>query len=78
MGWVNLDHSASVTSGTSAKPDGLFDAGVHTQGYTLSFILADAGIYPYFYRLAPTIMIGFVTVGDATPTPTPTPTLPGR
>lgn len=76
--WTWLDDNHSVTSGTPGFPDGLFDSGIHNNGFTFSFTFNDAGSFPYYCSVhgACCGMVGTVTVGQPTPTPTPTPPLP--
>lgn len=55
-------HGASVTSGTSPSPNGLFDSGIRNTGYTFSYTFTTAGRYDYFCRVEPEMMTGIVEV----------------
>lgn len=70
--WAGNNHSA--TSGTPGNPNGIFDSGIHNNGFTYSFTFTTVGTYAYYCRVHGSMMTGTVTVAAATPTPTPTPT----
>ena len=63
----------SVTSGTPAVPDGMFDSGLQAAGFIFSFTFPSAGTFPYFCTRHGAMMTGTVNVVDASPTPSPTP-----
>src|SRR4051794_40293435 len=41
------NHTSSVTSGLSPKPDGLFDSGIQLRPYTFSYTFTQPGHYDY-------------------------------
>ena len=71
--WKAPNHS--VTSGTPAKPTGLFDSGIHNTNFVFSHTYSDSGTFYYFCQPHGLCcnMIGQVVVAGGTPTPTPTP-----
>jgi plastocyanin len=67
--WFAAGHS--VTSGSNGKANGLFDAGIHSDGYSFSFTFQNPGSYDYFcgphYSMG---MTGIVQVTAAPANPT--------
>ena len=63
--WAFVPRGASVTSGTANHPTGLFDSGIHGQGYTFSYTFTTAGRFDYFCRVEPQMMTGVVEVIDS-------------
>jgi plastocyanin len=60
--WTNDDSTPhTATSGRDSKPDGTFDSSTLAQGKSFSFTFEEAGEYPYFCTLHPT-MVGTVSV----------------
>lgn len=60
--WTNDDSTPhTATSGKDSKPDGTFDSSTLAQGKSFSFTFEEAGEYPYFCTLHPT-MVGTVSV----------------
>ena len=60
--WINDEDSLhTVTSGTPASPDGLFDSGEIDTGVEFTFTFADEGTYPFFCARHD-FMMGVVTV----------------
>lgn len=60
--WTNDDSTPhTATSGKDSKPDGTFDSSTLAQGKSYSFTFEEAGEYPYFCTLHPT-MVGTVSV----------------
>lgn len=52
---------AGVAEGSEAKPDGLFDGDMPNAGAEFSFTFAEAGTYPYFCEIHPS-MTGVIVV----------------
>ncbi|MGI0048471.1 MAG: cupredoxin domain-containing protein [Nitrososphaera sp.] len=60
--WTNDDSTPhTATSGKDSKPNGTFDSSTLAQGKNFSFTFEEAGEYPYFCTLHPT-MVGTVSV----------------
>jgi plastocyanin len=60
--WTNNDTAAhTVTSGTAATPDGIFDSGLFMAGKSFSHTFESPGQYPYYCLVHPW-MAGTVTV----------------
>ncbi|HJS68400.1 MAG TPA: plastocyanin/azurin family copper-binding protein [Nitrososphaera sp.] len=60
--WTNDDSTPhTATSGKDSKPDGTFDSSTLAQGKSFSFTFEEAGEYPYFCTLHPT-MVGTVSL----------------
>jgi plastocyanin len=66
--WFGPGHS--VTSGTDGKADGLFNAGIHSDGFTFSFTFQNPGTYNYF--CGPHYSMGMVGVVQVTAAANPT------
>ena len=45
--WIG-DHNHSVTSGTEATSNGIFNSGIHTNPFTFSFTFPNTGTFEYF------------------------------
>ncbi len=61
--WTNKDNMThTVTSGTPAAPDGVFDSGDMANGATFSYTFNTKGTFKYFCRSHPTAMQGTVIV----------------
>jgi plastocyanin len=62
----------STTSGTPGNPDGMWDSGLHNNGFTFSFTFTQAGTFNYFCSPHGTCcnMIGSVIVTEAIDTVT--------
>ncbi len=73
--WIWKANGHSTTSGTPGSPNGLWDSGVHSAGFTFSHTFPTAGSFPYFCTPhgACCNMVGTVNVGAATASPTPIP-----
>jgi len=68
----------TVTSGTPAQPNSLFNSGQLRAPATYSHTFNSAGTFPYYCQVHGAMMTGYVTVGGgSTPTPSPTPTPTG-
>ena len=52
---------SGVTEGSPAKPDGVFDGDMPDAGATFSFTFKEAGTYPYFCEIHPS-MTGEIVV----------------
>lgn len=61
------EHTTSVTSGQSPKPDGLFDSGIQIKPFSFSYTFNTPGTYPYFCQVDPVNMRGVVNVLGGTP-----------
>jgi plastocyanin len=66
--WDYTPNGASVTSGISGRPNGLFDSGVHSAPYSFSHTFTSVGSFDYFCRMLPAQMTG--SVGVVAPTTT--------
>jgi hypothetical protein len=62
----------STTSGTPGNPDGMWDSGLHNNGFVFSFTFTQAGTFNYFCSPHGTCcgMVGSVTVTEAIDTVT--------
>src|SRR5712672_936438 len=75
--WGSSGHS--TTSGSPGQPNGIWDSGIHNQGATFTHTFNSAGTFPYYCipHGGCCMMVGTVTVVNASPTPTPTPPMTG-
>jgi plastocyanin len=64
----------SVTSGTPGHANNLFNSGSLGGSANFTHTFTTAGSFPYFCQVHPTMMAGYVVVGDGSPSPTPSPT----
>ena len=80
--WTQQDQTThTTTSGTPGNLDGIWDSEFLNNGQTFSFTFTEAGTFPYFCTIHPSMRATVtVTEGDsaapsptATPTPMPTP-----
>lgn len=78
--WNWSANGHSTTSGTPGAPNGLWDSGVQTSGFTFSHTFNGAGSFAYFCSPhgACCGMVGTVNVAAPTVTPTPIPKGPIR
>ena len=77
--WTQQDQTThTTTSGTPGNLDGIWNSGTLQQGQTFSVTLTEAGTFPYFCTIHPSMTANVtVTEGDsAMPGPTATPTPP--
>jgi plastocyanin len=71
--WSSSGHTS--TSGSPGVPTGLWDSGLHNQGFSFTHTFNTAGSFPYYCTAHGSCcgMVGTITVSNPTPTPTPTP-----
>jgi len=72
--WTFSSSGHTTTSGGPGMPTGLWDSGLHNQGFSFMHTFNTTGSFPYYCTAhgACCGMVGTVTVSNATPTPTPT------